>query len=100
MHPHIYTHARYEEQSHFISASYAYACGSVNKDWRKLKQAIVATLYLWRFHMYTGACAAVSIKIATVVLAMVAGTLGGRERPAVVLLLGWEAYYGKEISSY
>lgn len=31
---------------------------------------------------------------------MVAGTLGGRERPAVVLLLGWEAYYGKEISSY
>lgn len=50
--------------------------------------------------MYTGACAAVSIKIATVVLAMVAGTLGGRERPAVVLLLGWEAYYGKEISSY
>lgn len=36
--------------------------------------------------IHTGACAAVSIKIATVVLAMVAGTLGVRERTAVVLL--------------
>jgi hypothetical protein len=55
-------------------------------DCRNLKQAIVETLLLWRFHIHTGACAAVSIKIATVVLAMVAGTLGVRERTAVVLL--------------